>query len=463
MDTFAGKLIEDKETAALVTKNFAPGLAALRDAGVRDLYVLARLEDFLPTGRSLPSGVATLAPGADAAAVGRLLCGKGDVQLPFAWPACATVRGVVFAGSNEAVQALGGLKPVERPEFAEALAATKDSAAEIVAMPSADARRVLEEMIPNLPAEIGGGPVTILTRGIRWATLSLRNEADPGFRLTLQSRDAAAAKSIVQLGKGLDQMLRRSPSVARFVSDYGKLADRFTTTVEADRITVKADAQAAGVWATSMAKSARQGAVRSQCMNNLKQIGLAMHNYLDVHGTFPPAFVADKEGKPLLSWRVLILPFVEQQALYNEFHLDEPWDGPHNKPLIERMPAVYACRSDLDARLVPGKTTYLTPRGPRTIFPGAVGVKIKGITDGTSNTIMTLDGPGEQAVVWTKPDDWDAPGEVEPRKLLSRHQRGSNVGFADGSVRFLIETINKLTLRALFTRDGGEVISNDAL
>ncbi len=77
-------------------------------------------------------------------------------------------------------------------------------------------------------------------------------------------------------------------------------------------------------------------------MNNLKQIGLAMHNYESTFGTFPPAYIADKAtGKPLLSWRVAILPFLEQDALYKQFHLDEPWDSAHNKTLIARMPPVY--------------------------------------------------------------------------------------------------------------------------
>ncbi len=130
-------------------------------------------------------------------------------------------------------------------------------------------------------------------------------------------------------------------------------------------------------------------------MNNLKQIGLAMHNYHATNGSFPPAYTVDKDGKPLLSWRVLILPFLEQEALYKEFHLDEPWDSPHNKPLIERMPTSYVCPSESDRRVDRGKTTYLTPRGKATIFPGPEGIKIQKITDGSSNTIFAVDAPSE--------------------------------------------------------------------
>ena len=94
---------------------------------------------------------------------------------------------------------------------------------------------------------------------------------------------------------------------------------------------------------TALTAPFAENAARSQCINNLKQIGLAMHNYHAMHKTFPPAYTVDKAGKPLLSWRVLILPYLEQDALYKEFHLDEPWDSEHNRALIDRMPATYRC------------------------------------------------------------------------------------------------------------------------
>ncbi len=90
-------------------------------------------------------------------------------------------------------------------------------------------------------------------------------------------------------------------------------------------------------------QAVREAARRAQCTNNLKQIGLALHNYHSATNGFPAAAITSKDGKPLLSWRVAILPFIEQQNLYNEFHLDEAWDSPHNKALIARMPKTYLC------------------------------------------------------------------------------------------------------------------------
>src|SRR5882757_2755439 len=92
-------------------------------------------------------------------------------------------------------------------------------------------------------------------------------------------------------------------------------------------------------------QAAREAARRAQCMNNLRQIGLALHNYHDQYNTFPPAYVADATGKPMHSWRVLLLPQLGEGQLYSEYDFSEPWDGPNNSRLLTRMPRVYACPS----------------------------------------------------------------------------------------------------------------------
>jgi prepilin-type processing-associated H-X9-DG protein len=203
-------------------------------------------------------------------------------------------------------------------------------------------------------------------------------------------------------------------------------------------------------------QSAREAARRSQSMNNLKQIGLAMHNYHDVYKTFPAAYSTDKEGKPLLSWRVHILPFVEQLTLYRQFHLDEPWDSEHNKKLIGQIPPVY--RSP-NSRAASGKTNYVTVRSERTIFPGNRAVGMRDITDGTSNTILAVEANDDSAVEWTRPDDFVSDVKNPTKGLTGLRPGGFNVLMADGSVRFLSEGVDAEILRALLTRDGGEVVS----
>ena len=203
--------------------------------------------------------------------------------------------------------------------------------------------------------------------------------------------------------------------------------------------------------------AARTAAQRSQSVNNLKQIMLAMHNFHSSNNNFPAAAIADAEGKPLLSWRVAILPFIEQQELYNEFHLDEAWDSPHNKKLIERMPTIY--KSTKNQPSDPFATYYQVFTGNGSLFdPKTKGTGLAEVTDGTSNTIAVVE--AGTAVPWTKPVDiaFD-PAKDLPKFGGPGFPGGFNAGFADGSVRFLINSVNKDVLKALITRAGGEVVN----
>jgi hypothetical protein len=201
-------------------------------------------------------------------------------------------------------------------------------------------------------------------------------------------------------------------------------------------------------------QAAREAARRNQSMNNMKQIELAMLNYHDAKRKFPPAASVGKDGKPGLSWRVHILPYIEEQGLYQQFHLDEPWDSPHNNALIPRMPEIYASPNSLVDK--EGRTVYLTPRGPDTVFPEDQQLTLQGITDGTSRTIALLEVSDKSAVIWTKPDDYDVnrPNLIEG--IVGQRPRGFLAGLADGSVRFLPDDIDENSLRALFTRAGKE-------
>ncbi len=200
--------------------------------------------------------------------------------------------------------------------------------------------------------------------------------------------------------------------------------------------------------------SVRLAAQRSQVQNNLKQIALAMLNYESAHGFFPVPMTVDRSGKPLLSWRVAILPYIEQDNLYRQFKLDEPWDSEHNKKLLDKMPQVYA-------------TPGLTPEGGTdthfqlfvgggAVFDKLLPTRIRSITDGTSNSIMVAQ--AAKAVPWTKPDDLDFDPNGPLPELLFLNGI-SNVAFCDGSVRALQKSIEPKVLKALITRSGGEVIN----
>jgi Protein of unknown function (DUF1559) len=205
----------------------------------------------------------------------------------------------------------------------------------------------------------------------------------------------------------------------------------------------------------------------AQCRNNLKQIALALHDYHQAYGSLPPAHIADSNGRPMHSWRVLLLPFLEQQALYDQYDFREPWDGPNNVKLLSQMPGCYVCPSS--PPLYRKRTTYTVITGPGTMFPGTAPVKFADVTDELSATLMVVE-TANVNIPWTAPWDLDVGTmsfKVNDEKvpgLSSRHHRAVSVAFADGSVRDLPAGINGKTLRALVTTAGREEMkAEDAL
>jgi prepilin-type processing-associated H-X9-DG protein len=205
---------------------------------------------------------------------------------------------------------------------------------------------------------------------------------------------------------------------------------------------------------------------RAECANHLKRIGLAMHNYMSAHQDYlPPPYLASRDGRPLLSWRVALLPHLGYRSLYERFRLDEPWDSPHNRVLLAEMPPEFACPGGPGLRS--GRTSYLVIVGPEaeatsvnTPFEPTRSVELREFVDGTSNTILVME--TTTPVPWTKPDDlrW-APDGPLPR-VASPHPDGANMLFGDGAVKFIRPAIRPEILRGALTINGGETISGGA-
>ncbi len=202
-------------------------------------------------------------------------------------------------------------------------------------------------------------------------------------------------------------------------------------------------------------QAAREAARRMQCSNNLKSIGLALHNYESVYRSLPPAFTVDANGQRLHSWRTLILPFMEQVTLYEQIDLDKPWDDPANIQFSTVAIPQYTCPS---TPLAPGSTTYVAVVDPSSIFPGSTAVTFGQVADGLSNTLFVVETDDTNAVNWMSPDDISLQTFAAAGGSRHPHIGGWNVVFADGAVTFLANDSSPSVRQAIVSIAGSETV-----
>jgi len=446
--------------------SLADSAQKLKAAGVENVYAV-----FTPTrlGDRNPYYVALVEPGRDVAAASQLI--KSQTANPTrlfvaamnedSFPSVATFGNAVVAADRGLIARLQQSAPAPRPEFQAAMSAAAAAPVALLLVPSADQRKAVEETLPELPQALGGGPVTIFTRGLIWAAIAYTPERGT-WELVIQSENSAAAEA---LWNALQDLPGKFSGISWLKKAFpaGRLPDALVPSVNKEvlKLTVGRSDPGAAALETAVAGASKQISStlwETSRRNHLKFIALAMHNYHDVHHRFPAQANYDKNGRLLLSWRVHILPFLEENKLYKEFHLDEPWDSEHNKNLIDRIPSIY--RSPKLSYSDRGKTTFVGGAGKHAFFQGTEGISIRQITDGTSNTIMVLESQPNEAVVWTKPEDFDVDTDrLHQRLVQGRESFGT--AFCDGSARVLQKTITEKTLQALFTINGGEVIPSE--
>lgn len=306
--------------------------------------------------------------------------------------------------------------------------------------------------------------------------------ANSGLRFSLGATNEANAASLMQsinemrieglqlLRENFAEEMENVQGISEPMRDsISKYADRLHVLLQSEKVweqagdrvdlhledTVLANYSTIGIMTGLLlpaVQAAREAARRTSSSNNLRQIMLSLHNYHADHNEFPARAVTSATGEPLLSWRVMILPYLEENELFHEFRLDEPWDSPHNLPLAERIPAIF---SDPRHLTLPGHTSYLAPIGDQSGW-GETAISLRDIRDGTSNTIAVVEVAPELAVPWTKPGDLEL--ENHPGTSWMPPGSGSNVGFFDGSVRWLAANIDDAILVALFTTSGGEAV-----
>jgi hypothetical protein len=211
----------------------------------------------------------------------------------------------------------------------------------------------------------------------------------------------------------------------------------------------------------------RTAAHKHRCTNNLEKIAQALQLYEADHGSLPPAFVADEKGRPIHSWRVLILPYLGESGLSLRYDFNEPWDSAKNIQLTKLMPSVYACPADPDSRTL-GESNYLVVVGSRTLFPGRDACSTSDITDELRTTLAVVESPA-RGTAWTQPADLPVEnmqfminGEFG-KEIGSQHDAGAYVLMADGRVRFLSELLPADYAAGMATIAGGEPIPAELL
>lgn len=344
-------------------------------------------------------------------------------------------------------------------------------------------RPMINQAIPmaqrDLPPQLrSAAELPVHLKGIV-ATTNLRGE-QIGSRLELIGNDVEAAKSmeriltdLIKTGKEMfvQQMqaeVRGDDKIAQAQRAYAarlseSIAAMLQPTRQDDRLIYEGNAGASvasiGVLTGLLlpaVQSAREAARRMTASNNLKQIALAIHNYHSAFKKLPDPVSTDDNGKPLLSWRVAILPFIEEQALYEKFNLDEPWDSPNNLALLDQMPEVF---QDPSVPTDVGETVFHAIVDDKGAFRLGEESRFRNFVDGTSNTIIVTEVDRSEAVPWTAPIDvqidWDDP----IAQMGHTHPGGFHVVMTDGSVHFVAHVVDVETFKAMLTRDGGEQVN----
>lgn len=449
----------DKQLEGMTTQ-WSKWRDALRVAGAQDAYLVASLSD-IPARPAF--GVITLAKDADPVLLAKLIKAgprnfekeESPVDLPLE---SAVIKGHLCLGHPNTLARLKELKAAPHPELAQAFKVAGDTALQAVLLQSDDSRRVLTETLPALPGPLSAYKGEDLAK-VSYAAVGINLPPQPALRIGVQADSEASATRLRELVASALAMGQEHPELKELFPQYDELTKLLTPAQKGDRLSLMLNEENGGVAKTialfaAPVKKARAAAQRIQSTNNLKQLALAMHIYHDVHRQLPSA-ASTKDGKSLLSWRVAVLPYIEQQALYDEFHHDEPWDSEHNIKLLAKMPKLYASPG---IELKEGHTTYLVPTGKSMVFDGGRKATLADITDGTSNTLLVVEANAERSVPWTKPDDLavdlDKPlaglGDVWPGVFLA--------AFCDGSVRAITNKIDPALLRKLMEKDDGMVI-----
>ena len=343
----------------------------------------------------------------------------------------------------------------------------------------------VEQGRDQLPPEIADDLETVI-QTLDFLALRLTSGDVDKMQLVAMAKDSEAAEKLEQsllhviefgttmfvadMNKSIDEQADTLPQISNALRSYTDrlsdyIAGQLTPARAGNRLILNfegvGNVGTIGVLAGLLlpaVQQAREAAQRMSASNQLRQCGLALLNYEFAYKEFPPTAILDKKTQtPLLSWRVAILPFIEEAELYQRFHLDEPWDSAHNIELLKEMPEVF---KDPRMPLQPFHTVYQAVVSEHSLLRADEPTKLATVTDGLSNTIMLVETSAEAAVPWTQPTDYTFD-PAEPSNMLNGEgtYNGFNVLMGDGSVQLMSPNIDNDMLNAFFTRDGNESIN----
>ncbi|MFP6670696.1 MAG: DUF1559 domain-containing protein [Pirellulaceae bacterium] len=207
---------------------------------------------------------------------------------------------------------------------------------------------------------------------------------------------------------------------------------------------------------------AGQARARMKNSNKLKKVAIGIHIFHDTYRQFPVGespIIKYREGQPLLSWRVHLLPFVEEVELYKQFKLDQPWDSPDNLKLLEKIPEVY---QNQDYKGLGSHTTVLAINGPGAVFNPSEKLHMRDVTDGTSQTVLIINAGPDKAVPWTKPQDLTYQPDAIVQSLGDVNDPFM-VMFADGAIYPVRKTVDERMLLRMFQRNDGKFLVREEL
>ncbi len=377
-----------------------------------------------------------------------------------------------------------GFVPTERSELVAGLKLAGDRPVRAVAFLPAYAKTLVAQMMPQLPEPFDAIPTEGLLDGVQLVAAGFDPNTVQG-ELILKSKDQAAAESLRELlfslPDTLTQLAKSQPELAEgcvpgviFGNVLRRNADFLFPPPRDGAVTIRLPGEnfAANMLALfqSIVAESKTGEMswayqHRTCMTNMKMIMLAMHNHHDAMRYLPQAYTIDAGGKPLHSWRVALLPYLEEYEMYKQIRLDEPWDSEWNRQFHDKCPEFYQCPTMGDEEKAAGLTSYSFVIGNDAYpKPGKRKFDFAMISDGTSNTIGIVE--RKTPVNWMCPDkeltqEEAFRGPVDPESGLGlRHEINGkkclNVGVFDGSVHVIGDDIAPETWKAMLTRAGGE-------